>query len=143
VTDKPYRLLITGSRDWQDRAAIDDTLTALAAANTFHNRPTVIVHGACPTGADQMADDWARWHARRNPLIEFERHRAETFGPWPACGPIRNQHMVSLGADACFAFIGPCTSPRCHRPRPHPSHGASHCAHLAEQAGIPTRRWTA
>jgi len=140
---KPYRVLVTGSRDWHDRAAIDDTLTALAAANTFHNRPTVIVHGACPTGADSIADDWARWHARRNPLIEFERHPAETFGPWPACGPIRNKHMVSLGADACYAFIGCCTSPRCRRPEAHPSHGASGCAELAEQAGIPTRRWTA
>ncbi|MDX3637805.1 SLOG family protein [Streptomyces europaeiscabiei] len=139
----PYRVLVTGSRDWQDRAAIDDFLTALAAANTFHNRTTVIVHGACPTGADAMADDWARWHATRSPLIEFERHRAEDFGPWPRCGPIRNAHMVSLGADACLAFIGPCTSPRCRRPDPHPSHGATGCADLAEKAGIPVRRFTA
>ncbi|MFB6934553.1 hypothetical protein [Streptomyces chartreusis] len=72
-----------------------------------------------------------------------QRHPTEDFGPWPGAGPRRNAHMVSLGADACLAFIGPCTSPRCRRPGPHPSHGASGCADLAEQAGIPTRRWTA
>lgn len=127
----PYRILVTGSRDWQDRTAIDDALTALAAANTFHNRPTVIVHGACPTGADAMADDWARWHAQRSPLIGFERHRANWRINGKRAGFIRNAHMVNLGADVCLAFIK------------NGSRGASHTAALAEQAGIPVRRWTA
>jgi hypothetical protein len=51
--------------------------------------------------------------------------------------------MVNLGADAALAFIGPCTSTRCRRTEPHPSHGASGCAALAEKASIPTRRFTA
>lgn len=131
---KPYRILITGSRDWTDRAAVDDILTALAAANTFHNRTTVIVHGACPTGADAMADDWARWHAARSPLIEFERHPAN----WRPNGVLdrgagfrRNAEMVQLGADICLAFIKD------------GSRGAGHTAGLAEAAGIKTRRFTA
>ncbi|MCL7377442.1 SLOG family protein [Streptomyces sp. 35G-GA-8] len=127
----PYRILITGSRDWNNRRVIDDTLTALAAANTFHDRTTVIVHGACPSGADAMADDWARWHSRRSPLIEFERHRANWQINGKRAGFIRNAHMVQLGADVCLAFIKDS------------SRGASHTAQLAEQAGIPTRRWTA
>jgi hypothetical protein len=126
-----YRVLVTGSRDWEDRAAIDDFLTALAAANTFHNRTTVIVHGACPRGADQMADDWARWHANRSPLIEVERHRANWEINGKRAGFIRNQFMVNLGADVCLAFIRD------------GSRGASHTAALAEQAGIPVRRFTA
>lgn len=138
-----YRVLVTGSRDWEDRKAIDDVLTALAAANVFHNRTTVIVHGACPRGADAMADDWARWHASRSPLVEVERHPAALFGSWPACGPRRNSHMVNLGADICLAFIGPCVRPRCPQPEPHGSHGASGCAELAELVGIPVRRRTA
>lgn len=99
-------------------------------------RALVVVHGAA-RGADAMADQWARKNS-----ATVERHRAEQFGPWPQCGPIRNRHMVNLGADICLAFIGPCTSSRCRRPGPHPSHGASGCADLAEQAGIPVRRYT-
>jgi hypothetical protein len=51
--------------------------------------------------------------------------------------------MVNLGADIALAFIGPCIKPRCPRPQPHGSHGASGCADLAEATGIPTRRFTA
>ena len=137
MTDTPYRVLVTGSRDWTDGPtiwrALADTLRPIPI-----NRETVIVHGACPTGADYQADEWGRGFG-----ATIEQHRAEDHGPWPAAGPRRNAHMVSLGADVCLAFIGPCTSPRCRRPDPHPSHGASGCADLAEQAGIPTRRWIA
>lgn len=136
----PYRILVTGSRDWTDTGQI--WLRLGDAVGTIHrdalHREIVIVHGACPTGADQIADEWGRRYG-----ATIEQHEAEDHGPWPYCGPIRNQHMVSLGADLCLAFIGPCTSPRCRRPEPHPSHGASGCADLAEQAGIRTRRWTA
>ncbi|MFJ9101344.1 SLOG family protein [Streptomyces sp. NPDC102405] len=134
---KPYRILVTGSRAWTDRDRI-----WLELGNTVStldiNRELVIAHGACRTGADQMADEWARKYGATP-----EAHHAEDHGTWPRCGPIRNWHMVNLGADICLAFIGPCTSPRCHRPRPHLSHGASGCADLAERAGIPTKRWTA
>lgn len=134
---KPYRVLVTGSRDWTDEPTIWKALAETVRALPYE-QDLVIVHGMCPTGADQMADEWGRGFG-----AAIETHRAEDFGPWPRCGPLRNRHMVSLGADRCLAFIGPCTSPRCRRTDPHPSHGASGCADLAEQAGIPTRRWTA
>jgi hypothetical protein len=141
VADKPYRILVTGSRDWPDEEFIRHQLTR---AWLTVEGPFVVVHGACPTGADDVASDWvANMQEAEMGDVREEPHRAEDFGPWPACGPFRNKHMVSLGADACLAFIGPCTRPRCRRTDPHPSHGASHCAHLAEKAGIPTRRWTA
>jgi hypothetical protein len=133
----PYRLLITGSRDWVDKQTVWDALAPIARALPA-DQDLVLVHGGCPTGADAMCDEWARGFG-----AVIERHRAEDFGPWPRCGPIRNRHMVSLGADEALAFIGPCTSSRCRKPRPHPSHGASNCADLAEQAGIPVRRFTA
>lgn len=138
-----YRVLVTGSRDWADRRPIEDTLTAAGALAIASGQRLTIVHGACPTGADAIADEWAHWHRDRGRPFDIEPHRADEHGPWPACGPIRNRHMVSLGADACFAFIGPCTSPRCRRTDPHGSHGATGCADLAEAAGIPVRRWTA
>lgn len=138
---KPYRVLVTGSRDWDDVTTIGAALEQ--ALIDSDGRPVLVVHGACPSGADRHADHYARWLRGRGCSVDVEPHHAEDFGPWPACGPFRNKHMVSLGADLCLAFIGPCTSPRCRRPDPHPSHGASHCAYLAEQAGIPTRRFTA
>jgi hypothetical protein len=139
---KPYRVLVTGSRDWPDAERVRHELSRIydqLAATCL----MVVVHGVCPTGADAQARQWVRDRQRfGEPAIE-DPHRAEDFGPWPRCGPIRNRHMVSLGADACLAFIGPCTSPRCRRTDPHPSHGATNCADLAEAAGIPTRRFTA
>ncbi|MBT2508846.1 DUF2493 domain-containing protein [Streptomyces sp. ISL-98] len=136
-----YRVLVTGSRDWPDELAVSRQLTALLAATTFLGQPFTLVHGACPTGADAHADQWARWHQQRGARITIERHHASDHGQWPQCGPIRNRHMVALGADVCAAFISPCTKARCSRPRPHGSHGASGCADLTEAAGIPTRRF--
>ena len=145
---KPYRILITGSRTWEDvrtlRGALNDVLTGLPNLAT----PVIVVHGDCPHGADRQASVWVR-DAQRGPLwvVTEEKHPAkghptEDFGPWPGAGPRRNAHMVRRGADLVLAFIGPCTSPRCRRTDPHPSHGASGCADLAEQASIETRRFT-
>ncbi|MFD6619997.1 SLOG family protein [Streptomyces albidoflavus] len=142
-----YRVLITGSRDWRGiqavRAALDEMLATRPADHQL-----VVVHGDCPTGADAMAKAWARttYTPACTDDIEYvteEPHPANWRRHGHAAGPIRNAHMIQLGANACLAFIGPCTSPRCHKPGPHPSHGATGCALLAEQAGIPVRRITA
>jgi hypothetical protein len=128
----PYRVLVTGSRDWTDRAAVDDALTALAAVTAgFFEQTFIVVHGACPRGADQIADDWAQYMASRNPLIQVEQHPANWQLNGKRAGFLRNELMVNLGADACFAFIR------------NGSRGATHTADLAEKAGIPVRRWTA
>lgn len=143
---KPYRVLITGSRDWTD---IDKLRHQLTLAWLKYPGPFVVVHGACPTGADDIASDWvanmleAEMGDVREEKHPAQHHPTEDFGLWPGAGPRRNAYMIGLGADTCLAFIGPCTSPRCRKPRPHLSHGASGCADLAEQSGIETRRWTA
>lgn len=126
------RLLVTGSRDWTDQLAI---VKALWDAHAELSPGTItLVHGACPTGADHIAD--MVWSTNQHPV---ERHPAERYGRWPACGPIRNKAMVDLGADLCLAFINPCTSRRCVRRDVHDSHGAAHCVTLAIKAGIPVR----
>jgi len=137
-----YRVLVTGSRNWPTAQ------TVASALNDIHDRLTpgralVVVHGACKTGADFDAHAWClRRQHLGDPVLE-EAHRADWITHRQAAGPIRNQLMVSLGADVCVAFIGPCTSPKCHRSEPHGSHGATGCADLAEQAGIPVKRWMA
>jgi hypothetical protein len=134
-----FRLLITGSRIWRDRAAIERGL-ALAAVAWAEN--PVLVSGACPDGADRIAEDVAEswgW--------QVERHAADWSGPCrdtckpghrktrrdgisycPAAGNYRNAEMVELGADACIAF----------RRGGAKSTGTTHCGQLAEKAGIPT-----
>jgi hypothetical protein len=127
-----YRVLVTGSRGWHDETAVHHALQTLRGKHG----PLTIVHGACPSGADYMAQTFAVG----KPDVTVERHPADWKRRGPKAGPERNAHMVQLGADACLAFIGPCTSPRCSRPGRHDSHGATGCADLAEAHGIPVTR---
>ncbi|MGW1015631.1 SLOG family protein [Streptomyces niveus] len=124
MSDRPYRILVTGSRDWDDHDLIRSSL----AVAIYQNAPAVIVHGACPSGADATASWWVRRY--RHLGITEERHPAQWRTHGRAAGPIRNQQMVHLGADICLAFIR------------NGSRGATGCADLAEAAGIPTKRWT-
>lgn len=115
------RILITGSRDWEDKDAI---LAALRHHNPRVNDAPTIVHGACPTGADFLADQLAQEYRAC-----VERHPAEWAVFGKRAGFVRNSAMVELGADICLAFIR------------NGSRGATMTADLAEAAGIPTFRY--
>lgn len=123
---KTFRVLVTGSRAWDDEGAIQFALSEIL----FHNRSMVLVHGDCPKGADRIADEWA---AARNQFparpVVVERHPADWEKHGRGAGFRRNAEMVRLGADLCLAFIVD------------GSRGASHTAALAEKAGIPVRRY--
>jgi hypothetical protein len=114
------RILVTGSRDWDDIATV---LNALIVAS--NGQPVTVVHGACPTGADKIADDLCA--AFRVPA---ERHPADWGKYGKRAGFVRNAEMVALGADVCLAFIR------------NGSKGATMTADLAERAGIRTVRFT-
>ncbi|MFF0481078.1 SLOG family protein [Streptomyces sp. NPDC004435] len=119
-------ILVTGSRGWTDARKVErEIFRALYEAKTPH-REALLIHGACPTGADAQADRYAistgmnvrRFHA------DWDRHGTRA-------GYLRNAAMVARVPDICLAFIldG--------------SRGASMTATLAETAGIETRRFTA
>lgn len=77
-----------------------------------------IIHGACPTGADRWADEWAvvNWTG-------LEEYPADwnTYGR--AAGPIRNKQMLTEGKpDIVFAFKG--------------GRGTANMIKLAKEAGI-------
>lgn len=133
---KPFRVLITGSRDWNDHLAVHEALTR---ARWDAGGPMVVVHGACPSGADAIAGWWARQYPHLD--VTEERHPVDWNHQGRRAGLRRNADMVALGADLCLAFIAPCTKRLCPKRGPHGSHGASHCADLAEAAGIPVRRF--
>lgn len=132
------RVIVTGSRDWEGRAAefeIHRVLQRLESlADTLGSKLTnrlsgfvdspgprlTIVHGGCPRGADAIVDRWAR---RRD--YEPEIH-APDWKMGKSAGIFRNTYMVDLGADMCIGFIRN-TSP-----------GTLDCLYKASAAGIPT-----
>jgi hypothetical protein len=116
------RILVTGSPDWDDEAGVRNALTELSAG---HPGPHTLVHGACPTGTDALADRIAA-----DLGFTVERHPARWRRYGRSAGYRRNAAMVVLGAEVCLAFIRD------------GSPGASMTARLAEEARIPVRRHT-
>ncbi|MGC5013150.1 bifunctional DNA primase/polymerase [Streptosporangium sp. DT93] len=114
------RILLTGSRTWTNTPTI-----RAALAEHWGDGNAVLITGACPRGADAIAE--TIWRQQSG---HVERHPAnwETHGK--RAGILRNADMVALGADVCLAFIRDA------------SPGATHAAALAERAGIPVRRYT-
>lgn len=129
------RSLVTGSRNWRDRAMVFDALAAMITRAGILPpvdglEDVTLVHGDCPTGADAMADAIGiEWQSRYG--LNIERHPAdwETYGK--RAGFVRNAEMVNLGAGVCLAFIA------------NGSRGASMTADLADRAGVPVFRYLA
>jgi hypothetical protein len=116
------RILVTGSRDWWDWNTVNRALFDACAGNG----DIVIVHGACPTGADMWADRFVEYQG-----VQVERHPANWRDLGKRAGYVRNEHMVNLGADIVLAFIR------------NGSRGATHTADLAESRGLTVRRYVA
>ena len=111
VTD--YRILVTGSRTWDDEVMIRvEVCEELQRAFMLSMRP-VVVHGACPRGADAMA---SRLADQLKPVVVNEPHPADWDRLGKSAGFRRNEEMARAGAVVCLAFIRD------------GSRGASHCA---------------
>jgi hypothetical protein len=118
-----YRILITGSRTWNDFAKIYDVL--MEYVESRHQPYITLVSGGCPTGADMLCERFAHMFGWR-----VERHPAQWVkdGVYDKrAGFLRNAEMVNLGADVCIAFIKD------------NSKGATMTAELAQAAHIPTK----
>jgi len=118
-----YRILITGSREWDNFPLMQRYLYAeRLKAGDF---PLVVVHGGA-RGADSMAGGMAR---ASNGVCE-EVHEAEwrPLGIYNAyAGHARNQKMVDLRADVCLAFFKAGAANR----------GTQDCVRRAKLANIP------
>lgn len=118
---KDRRVLVTGSRLWDDKATI---LMALGAQLGLTRGTLTVVHGGA-AGADTIADRWAVQARRAGKPVIVETHPADWNFYGRAAGLIRNQEMVDLGADVCLAFpLGA-------------SRGTRHCMKAAADARIP------
>lgn len=123
-----YRVLVTGSRTWIDYATICEEIGVVLIERMAETGeaypPVVIVHGAA-RGADTLAAKVAAELGLRT-----EAHPADWNHHGKAAGYRRNAKMVATRPDICLAFIRD------------GSRGATHCADLADKAGIPVRRFT-
>lgn len=120
------KVLVTGSRSWDDEQTIREALDAVASsAEAAGFERLIVVHGACPTGADAIADRWVRDH----PTATAERHPANWQVHGKRAGMLRNRAMVKSGVDLCLAFIRD------------GSPGATNCAETAGEAGVHLRVW--
>ncbi|MGI5196968.1 DUF2493 domain-containing protein [Streptomyces sp. CA-288835] len=115
------RLLVTGSRTWTDVGLLEGVIGEVLWLGRYRPRDVLLIHGACPRGADAMADRFAREIGMR-----VSRHPADWDAYGKSAGFRRNAEMVRAGADLCFAFIRGGSA------------GASMTADLAMKAGIPT-----
>jgi hypothetical protein len=131
--DTAPRLLFTSSRDGVAEADVEAALRPLFAPGK------VLVAGGA-RGGDQIA---ARlWRSWGGPVDE----RKVSPGAWQrsrGAGYARNAEMVAevkASGGECLAVIAQCASPKCERGEPHGSHGAVHCAGLADAAGLAVSR---
>lgn len=126
------RMLITGSRNWRDEMRVYAALDAIVAASGLPASDWTLVHGDCPTGADEIAK---RWAAAR--FAKPEEHPADWRQFGQSAGFKRNVEMAQAGADICVVFMRPCTSDHCSIEEVHGSHGTAHCERAARAAKIP------
>ena len=112
---RDVRIVITGSRDWMDRRAVELALGEL--------RPCPLAHGGC-RGADLIAGEVAR--ALGYTVMEYAVDHV-LDGPWPGAGPRRNGRMLrEFRPTLVIAF--PMAKSR----------GTWDCVRQAERAGIRT-----
>ncbi len=124
------RLLVTGGRDYKNRALVFRVLDQLA--------PIEIIHGDCnlpesqrrgpPVGADFYANEWAIAQVDKKRVgFVHSVYYADWNGLGKPAGPIRNADMIdSERPDLCLAFPG--------------GAGTADCARKARRAGIPVLR---
>jgi hypothetical protein len=115
---EPFRLLVTGSRTWDDISRVEHALAVILAR---HPEGVVLVHGACPRGADAIAAGYAA----RTSGYQVEGRPANWRLYGRAAGYRRNAEMIATGAGGCIAFI------RGGSP------GSSATVAMAKAAGIP------
>lgn len=140
-------VLVTGSRTWTDRRAVEVTLVDLFDTHGSF----VLMQGCAALGPDAMAADWIT----DNPYLGIVPEEVPvTSREWNSLGPtaglLRNERMVGRALEReaigwtvrCVGFLMPCEKPGCKRPIPHGTHGTENCLWTARNQGIVTTTYT-
>lgn len=117
------RVIVTGARKWPDKRVVFSALEKLLHASG----PFVLVHGACATGADAMAEEWFLLVGQEQGVFRVKypaKWLREDGSVDKSAGFRRNAEMVDKGADLVIAF--PLLEGR----------GTQHTMELARKAGI-------
>lgn len=93
------RVLVCGGRDYNNIHKVYEVLDRVYAK---YGDDMIIIHGSCPTGADDLAEKWAK-----DREVEYMGFPARWKKEGRAAGPIRNKRMRDeANPDACIAFPG-------------------------------------
>ena len=110
------KLLVCGGRDYNDRAAVFEALDRAREKRDI----TLLIHGACKTGADAIAEEWAKF--REVPYLGHPAQWRATRSK--AAGVLRNQAMLDWWEpEGVVAFPG--------------GTGTADMIHRAQLAGLP------
>jgi hypothetical protein len=91
------RVLVTGGRDFADRALLESALDELHRRHRIH----LLIQGGA-RGADRLGCDWAAYRS-----VTIETFRADWKKYGKAAGAIRNQRMLDEAApELVVAFQG-------------------------------------
>jgi len=139
-----FRLLVTGSRNWDHRRSIEQVLRYYLRQAVHNGHRLVVTQGEAVAGADKTTNDWAehamrvgwavlndphpaRWsvcsHERCRPGHQIRRPSGTYYCPY--AGFVRNQVMVDTRPHVCVAFWRAGSS------------GTRDCRTRALDAGIP------
>ena len=80
-------VLVTGSRDWSDQKKVSKALDKID--------PAIVIHGACPTGADFHALQWWLNEDRGASMISMPA-QWQKYSPSRIAGPKRNLEMLKV-----------------------------------------------
>jgi len=120
------RVIVCGSREFTDVEIMSKALLDLREWTA--GRPLTLVNGAA-RGADSLAVELAK---QLIPDVVIESHPADWNYYGKVAGPVRNSHMVSLGADLGLAFYVDGIESR----------GTNNCVNLMRLAGIKVITYT-
>lgn len=101
------RLLVFGSRTWDDRSIVRAILNGISweVTSDSEDEPLVILEGGAP-GADRIASEWADEDPDSEPGVQHERYEADWDRLGRAAGPARNQEAVDRGKpDRAVGFV--------------------------------------